>query len=158
MTDVSIAEYRALAEFRYQIRRFLQFSAEAARAHGLEPQQHQLLLAIKGLPESARPTIGELAERLQIQHHSAVELGNRLEAGGFVRRERAQQDRREVLLALTTKGERVLAELALHHHEQLRSAGPVLVAALRRVMHGDNETSEKHRRSPREKRKSIHQE
>jgi DNA-binding MarR family transcriptional regulator len=95
---------------------------------------------------------------MQIQHHSAVELGNRLEAGGFVRRERAQQDRREVLLALTAKGERVLAELALHHHEQLRSAGPALVAALRRVMHEDHETSEKHRRSPREKRKSIHQE
>jgi DNA-binding MarR family transcriptional regulator len=78
-----------------------------------------------------------LADRMQIQHHSAVELINRLEAGGYVRRERAQEDRREVLLALTPKGERVLGELALHHHEELRSAAPGLVAALRRVMQGD---------------------
>jgi DNA-binding MarR family transcriptional regulator len=71
---------------------------------------------------------------MQIQHHSAVELINRLEQGGFVRRERAQEDRREVLLALTPKGERVLAELALHHHHELQSAAPALVAALRKVM------------------------
>ena len=80
-----------------------------------------------------RPRIRELANRLQIQHHSAVELINRLERGGYVRRERAQDDRREVLLALTPKGERVLGELALHHHNELRSAAPSLVASLRRV-------------------------
>jgi DNA-binding MarR family transcriptional regulator len=88
------------------------------------------------MPEGVRPRIRELANRMQIQHHSAVELINRLEAGGFVRRERAQHDRREVLLELTPKGERVLGELALHHHEELRSAAPSLVAALRRVMQG----------------------
>ena len=92
------------------------------------------MLAIKGMPEGVRPRVRELADRMQIQHHSAVELINRLEAGGYVRRERAQDDRREVLLALTSKGERVLAELALHHHEELRSAAPGLVAALRRLM------------------------
>ncbi len=92
------------------------------------------MLAIKGMPEEVRPRIRELADRLQIQHHSAVELVNRLEAGGYIRRERAADDRREVLLGLTPKGERVLGELALHHHEELRSAAPSLVAALRRLM------------------------
>ena len=155
MNKLTSSDYQALAEFRFQIRKFLHFSEQAVQQAGLERGQYQLMLAIKGMPAGVRPRVAELAGRMQIQHHSAVELGNRLEAGGFVRRERAQQDRREVLLALTAKGERVLAELALHHHEQLRSAGPALVAALRRVMHGDNETSEKHRRSPREKRESI---
>jgi len=136
VTDLSIAEYRALAEFRYQIRRFLQFSAEAARAHGLEPQQHQLLLAIKGLPESARPTIGELAERLQIQHHSAVELVNRLAGHGAIRREQAGADHREVLIRLTRGGEALLRRLSLAHHDELETSGPllakVLTAAIRR--------------------------
>jgi DNA-binding MarR family transcriptional regulator len=91
------------------------------------------MLTIKGIPEGVRPRIRELANRLQIQHHSAVELINRLERGGYVRRERAQDDRREVLLALTAKGERVLGELALHHHNELRSAAPSLVAALQQV-------------------------
>ncbi len=134
MTQLSLADYRALAEFRYQIREFLHFSERAVQAAGIEKQQYQLMLAIKGMPVGMRPRIRELAHRMQIQHHSAVELINRLEAGGYVRRERAQDDRREVLLALTAKGERVLAELASHHHEQLRTAGPRLSAALRRVM------------------------
>jgi DNA-binding MarR family transcriptional regulator len=130
VTDLSIAEYRALAEFRYQIRRFLQFSAEAARAHGLEPQQHQLLLALKGLPESARPTIGELAERLQIQHHSAVELVNRLASHGAIRREQAGADHREVLIRLTRGGEALLRRLSLAHHGELETSGPLLAKAL----------------------------
>ena len=82
------SDYQALAELRYQIRRFLHFSEQAARNAGLEPQQHQLMLALKGLPEGVRPRIGELAERLQIQHHSAVELINRLAAAGYVKRGR----------------------------------------------------------------------
>ena len=134
MKKLSLSDYQALAEFRYQIRKFLRFSEQAVRETGLEPGQYQLLLAIKGMPEGVRPRIREVANRLQIQHHSAVELVNRLEAGGYVRRERAEDDRREVLLALTAKGERVLGELALHHHNELRSAVPSLVAALRRLM------------------------
>jgi DNA-binding MarR family transcriptional regulator len=134
MKKLSLSDYQALAEFRYQIRKFLRFSEQAVQAGGLERGQYQLLLAIKGIPEGVRPRIRELANRMQIQHHSAVELINRLEAGGYVRRERAQDDRREVLLALTPKGERVLAELALHHHNELRNAAPDLVAALRRLM------------------------
>ena len=134
MKRLTLSDYQALAEFRFQIRKFLHFSEKAVQASGLERGQYQLMLAIKGIPEGVRPRIRELANRMQIQHHSAVELVNRLEAGGYVQRERAQEDRREVLLALTPKGEKVLAELALHHHEELQSAAPTLVAALRRVM------------------------
>jgi DNA-binding MarR family transcriptional regulator len=130
---LTLPDYQALAEFRYQIRRFLGFSEQAARAAGLEPQQHQLLLALKGLPDGARPRIGELAERLQLQHHSTVELANRLAMRGYVRRSRASDDRREVLLALTAKGEKVLRDLSLHHKDELRTQGPVLVASLRRI-------------------------
>ena len=134
MKRLSLADYRALAEFRYQIRGFFAFSDKAVQAAGLERGQYQLMLAIKGIPEGMRPKIRNLANRLRVQHNSAVELINRLEAGGYVHRERAQDDRREVLLALTPKGEKVLAELALHHHEELQSAAPRLVAALKSVM------------------------
>jgi DNA-binding MarR family transcriptional regulator len=127
-------DYQALAELRYQIRRFLHFSEQIARDAGLEPQQHQLMLALKGLPEGVRPIIGELAERLQIRHHSTVELVNRLTTGGYVRRARDTQDRREVLLSLTGKGEQVLKELSLYHTTELCLRGPVLVFALKRAV------------------------
>src|SRR5437588_7061226 len=94
--DISLTDYRALAEFRYQIRRFLRFSEEAAYAAGLEPQQHQLLLAIKGLPEGRKATIGELAERLQLRHHSTVELIDRLVKRELVERHRDEEDQRRV--------------------------------------------------------------
>jgi len=141
METLTLSDYEALAELRYQIRRFLWFSEQAARAAGLEPRQHQLLLGLKGLPAKARPTIGELAERLQIQHHSAVELVNRLSAAGYIRRARAGEDRREVLLSLTPRGEKVLRKLSLHHRAELRSAGPALVKALRRAMQGSRVSS-----------------
>jgi DNA-binding MarR family transcriptional regulator len=134
MKKLTLADYQALAEFRFQIRKFLHFSEQAVQAAGLERGQYQLMLAIKGIPEGVRPRIRELANRMHIQHHSTVELINRLEAGGFVRRERAQDDRREVLLALTPKGERVLGELALHHHDELRRTAPDLVGALQQLM------------------------
>ena len=137
MKKLTLSDYQALAEFRYQIRQFLHFSEQAVKQAGLERGQYQLMLAIKGMPEGVRPRIRELASRMQIQHHSAVELVNRLEAGGHVRRERASGDRREVLLELTTKGERILAELALHHHEQLQSTAPTLVTTLRRLMRAE---------------------
>ena len=134
MKKLTLSDYQALAEFRYQIRRFLHFSELEVKQAGLERGQYQLMLAIKGMPAGVRPRIRELADRMQIRHHSTVELINRLEAGGFVYRTRAQDDRREVLLALTSNGEKVLGELALHHREELRSAGPELVTALRRIM------------------------
>jgi DNA-binding MarR family transcriptional regulator len=144
--DVTLADFQALAELRHQIRTFLHFSEEAARRAGLEPRQHQLMLSLKGLPPGVRPRIAELAERLQIQHHSAVELANRLAAGGYVRRTRGGQDRREVLLHLTPRGEKVLQKLSLHHSAELRNAGPSLVAALRQVMR-----SQGNGRGPRKK-------
>ena len=142
-SEPRVIDYQALADFRFEIRRFLNFSERLVHAAGIEPQQHQALLAIKGLPAHSVATVRVLAERLLIQHHSAVELVNRLEAGGYVRRERAQDDRREVLLALTAKGEKVLAELALHHHDALRSAASSLVAALRRLTPREKEMARK---------------
>lgn len=127
-------DFESLAEFRHYIRRFLRFSERAARNAGLEPRQHQLLLALKGLPPNVRPRIAEVAERLQIHHHSAVELVNRLEAAGFVRRERGSEDRREVLLQFTPKGEKVLKELSLYHREELRSQGPALLQSLQQLV------------------------
>ena len=123
-------DYTALADFRYEIRRFLNFSEAAARGAGIEPHQHQALLAIKGLPAGQLATIGVLAERLRIQHHSAVELTNRLESKGLIRRLRGEADRREVLLELTLRGEKLLQQLTLSHRAELQSAGPRLVAAL----------------------------
>ena len=128
------ADYESLAEVRYQLRRFLHFSEQAAREAGLEPQQHQLMLALKGLPEGMRPRVGELAERLQIKHHSAVELINRLASASWVRRHRAGGDRREVLLELTPKGDRILRKLSQHHRAELRKRGPALIAALKRAI------------------------
>ena len=150
---LTAADFQSLANLRHQIRRFLHFSEQASRRAGLEPRQHQVMLAIKGLPANARPRIGEIAQRLQIQHHSAVELVNRLAGGGYVRRRRGGQDRREVLLALTPKGEKVLRELSLYHRAELQSAGPALVRALRDAMRGiassrtQQTTFTKHRRT-----------
>ena len=129
-----LGDYRALAEFRYQLRRFARFSDQAARAAGVEPQQHQLLLAIKGMPEDVAPTMGALAERLQILHHSTVELVDRMVERGLVRRERSTGDRRLVLLTLTTRGEALLARLSAVHRAEVRSIGPRLLRALYSVV------------------------
>src|SRR4029077_8856296 len=155
MKKLTLSDYQALAEFRYQIRRFLHFSEQVVKQAGLERGQYQLLLTIKGMPSGVRPRIRELADRMQIRHHSAVELVNRLERGGFVHRTRARDDRREVLLALTPKGEKVLGELALHHHDELRSSGPELVTALRRIMRAGDEDEPLHSPSPHETGKTT---
>ncbi len=131
-------DYQALAELRYQVRCFLRFSEHAARAAGLEPQQHQLLLALKGLPEGKKATIGVLAERLQIQHHSAVELIDRLVVRKLIRRYRSRVDRRQVFVRLTASGERVLRELSLYHLQELQSAGPSVVKILNELISGIN--------------------
>jgi DNA-binding MarR family transcriptional regulator len=131
--DLKQSDYAALAEFRYQIRRFLHFSEQASRAAGVEPQHHQLMLALRGAGGRNGSRIADLAERLQIQHHSAVELVSRLEEKGLIQRNRSAEDRREVYVSLTPHGEQVLRELTLHHREELRSAAPALISALRRV-------------------------
>lgn len=132
--DIQQSDYQALAEFRYQIRRFVRFSERAARAAGVEPQQHQLMLAVKGIPEGDQATISNLAERLQIQHHSTVELVDRLVNRGLVTRKRGAEDRRQVIVQLTAKGEKLLRDLSLHHREELKMAGADLVGALKRLM------------------------
>ena len=133
-SDLSIEEYRALAAFRFQIRRFIHFSEQAAHAAGLEPQQHQLMLALKGFPEKKSATISGLAARLQLQPHSTVELIDRSVRQGLVARSRGTADRRQVFVALTAHGDALLRELSLHHRRELRSAGPALVRALRALI------------------------
>ena len=131
------AEYEALAEFRYALRQFLHFSENAARAAGLTPQQHQAILAIKGFPGREQITIGELAERLQIRHHSAVGLVDRLVAERYVRRVPAREDRRQVRLGLTSRGKAVLERLSAVHHEQLQRMGPQIHQLLIRLRGAD---------------------
>jgi len=126
---VTPAEYQALASLRYALRQFQHFSEQAAAGAGLTPQQHQALLAIKGFGAD-RMTIGELAERLQLRHHSAVGLANRLVGQGLARRQRARDDRRQVHLLLTSQGEAVLEKLSASHKEELRHVGPKIKAFL----------------------------
>lgn len=130
----NLPDFKAMAELRYQIRCFLRFSENAARQAGIEPQQHQLLLAVRGLPENLKPTIGVLAERMQLQHHSTVELVDRLADRGFLIRLRATDDRRQVLVKLTRDGEEFLNKLSLHHLQELQSSGPTFVKILQKLM------------------------
>lgn len=127
-------EYMALAEFRYQLRRYLRFMEEHARANGHHPQQYQLLLAIRGLPPPRVPTVSVLAERMQMNHNSMVELADRCEKRGLVRRIRAAgADRRNVIVAITAEGERVLRQQASTSRQELRNIGPILVQTLRKL-------------------------
>ena len=142
--DIPEAGYHQLAEFRRCIRKFLHFSEEAARAKGIEPHQHQLLLAIKGLPRGTRPTITALSQQLYLRHHSMVELIDRLEERGAVKRRHCTEDRREVLVELTQRGEDLLGQLSVLHWEELRISGPALSDALWAVVHH----SARHRRRP----------
>lgn len=135
--EISLSQYQSLAEFRYQLRRFLHFSEQAARSVGLEPQQHQLLLTLKGLPEGRTATVSELAERLQIQHHSTVELINRMVEKDFLVRSRDESDQRKVIIHLTPNGEEILRKLSLLHRLELRSSGPELVRALNSVINAE---------------------
>ena len=134
MTDeLSKANYESLAEFRYQIRRFQRFSEEAARNADLEPQQHQLLLAVRGSADD-RLTIGAIAERLQIQHHSAVELVARVEARGLVTRTQGEVDRRQVFVSITQAGATVLSALSTANRRELLTAAPELIRILQRII------------------------
>lgn len=133
MQKVKKAEYETLAALRYSLRQFLRFSEDAALAVGLRPQQHQALLAIKGFPGRDRILIGELAERLQIRHHSAVGLANRLVRNGLVRREQDVSDRRQAYLSLTKRGETLLEKLSTAHKEQLRRIGPHIESLLKEL-------------------------
>jgi DNA-binding MarR family transcriptional regulator len=120
-TELSERDYRALARFRYALRVFLRFSAQAARHAGLAPTQHQLLLAIRGWegPDTG-PTIGDIAQHLQLQHHSVVELVNRAVMADLVTRQPDPDDRRRQRLALTDRGARQIATLSAAHRDELR--------------------------------------
>ena len=132
--DLSLAQYRDLAEFRRQIRRYLHFSETTAKEHGMEAQQHQMLLVVHGLPEGVTPTIGEIASRLCIQHHSAVELVNRLEHTGAIARHPGNRDKREVWVRLTLAGRATLRKLALAHRTELERSGPELAHTLNSIL------------------------
>ncbi|HZU33936.1 MAG TPA: helix-turn-helix domain-containing protein [Candidatus Angelobacter sp.] len=127
-------QYVALSEFRYQLRIYLRHMEEQARANGNHPQQYQLLLAIKGLPEPRVPTISTLAERMQMNHNSMVELVNRCEKRGLLSRTRSSSDRRWVTLAITAKGDAVLRQQASASRRELLTIGPVLVETLQSLI------------------------
>jgi DNA-binding MarR family transcriptional regulator len=131
-----ISDYKALGQFRYQIRRFQHFSETAARAEDLEPQQHQMMLAIRAWDESDAPTVGDLAANLLLKHHSTVGLVDRLEERGLVARVRGDGDRRHVRVHLTPGGLAKLERLSSIHREELRTSGPLLVNALGALLQG----------------------
>jgi len=127
---ISLIEFRALAELRYRIRLFLRESDASARAVGLEPQQYLMLLAIRGLPEGVPAKIQTLADRLSLKHHSAVELVDRLEKRGYVRRARSKEDRRQVLVSLQPKGQKALERVVQQRISELRAGGKQLTQAI----------------------------
>ena len=126
-------EYLALGEFRYQLRRFLRNMEESTRLLGANPQQYQLVLAIKGLPRDQEPTISHLAERMQLNHNSMVELADRCEEHNLLRRTRSAADRRQVTLSILPDGEALLRKLGVAARQELRETGPGLVEAILRL-------------------------
>lgn len=135
---ITKTHYEALAALRHGLGRFLQFSQAAAVGSGLTPQQHQALLAIKGFPGREHVSVGELAERLHLRHHSAVGLVDRLSARQLVRRDYAKTDRRRVDVRLTARGEALLRQLSAAHLAELRRLGP----ELRRLLDSVTEAGE----------------
>ena len=127
------ADYQTLSELRYLMRRFAAFSEAAARSSGLTPQQHQVLLAIRGFPGEGRATIGNLAERLNLKSHSVVGLVDRLAVRGLLRRQVDRTDRRKVHVGLTRKSRALLAGLSLAHRDELRRLAPLLRGLLERL-------------------------
>lgn len=143
---ITASEYRALAELRYRIRLFLREGDATALSEGLEPQQYQMLLAIRGLEDGESATVGTLAERLAIKHHSAVELIDRLEKRGFVKRVRDRDDRRQVQVLLLTRGEKALAAVVEERISELRASGSHLVGAIQSLLKRNRSASRRPRR------------
>lgn len=127
-------DYEALASFRYALRQFLRFSEEAAASNNLTPQKYQTLIAIRGFTADRKITIGDLAERLQIRHHSTVGLVDRLVKQGLITREQGVQDRRQVFVVLTPEGEALMDKLGPVHRAELRRLGPTLQSALSNLL------------------------
>lgn len=131
--NLAKADYELLADFRYTLRKFFSFSEAAAARHGVSPQQYQALLAIEGFPGKNWVTVGELAERLQIAHHSAVGLIDRMETMRLVHRAASKEDRRKVQVSLSPKGLTLFQKLYREHHDELQTVAPQLVGILRKA-------------------------
>jgi DNA-binding MarR family transcriptional regulator len=131
---ITDGEYHALSQLRYLIRRFLQEGDATARQAGLEPQQYLLLLAIRGLEPGQEASIRTLADRLALRHHSTVELIDRMEAHGFVRRTRGREDRRQVLVSLQPRGDKLLEKVVAQRLVELRSHGRALVESIGKLL------------------------
>lgn len=127
LRPLSKEDFEALARFRFGIRRYLRFSEEMVRSHGVTPQQYQLMLALKGFPGRDWAVVRELAERLQLRHHSVVELVNRAQGEGLVQRETDPDDGRAVRVLLTAQGQQLLGRLSALHRDELRRMDAVLV-------------------------------
>ena len=151
-TEITTDQYRAFAELRYRIRHFVREGDMVAQAVGLEPQQYLLLLAIRGLPAGEEATIRTLADRLALKHHSVVELIDRLETHGYVRRSRGRDDRRRVLVSLLPRGERILEQVARHRIGELRSNGHDLVRAIDQLLEKPPQAKQRKFSAMREKR------
>jgi DNA-binding MarR family transcriptional regulator len=146
---ISAAEYRALAELRYRIRHFIQEGDAAAQRSNLEPQQYLMLLAIRGLPQRAVATIRTLAERMALKHHSAVELIDRLESHGLVRRIRSKDDKREVRVSLLPSGSKLLERVARERISELKASGVALADAITALVERKNKKPMPRRRKSR---------
>jgi DNA-binding MarR family transcriptional regulator len=155
LPKLTTSSYRLLAAFRFEMRKFMAFSEQAARDAGIEPQQHQLLLALRGLPEGARPTIGTVAERLCVQHHTAVAMVDKLEQRGMLVRERGREDKREVLLRTTAEADSILHKLSTLHRQQLAVAGPAMVEALSALVSSNPKPRERATASPPRARPAV---
>ena len=131
---ITDGEYHALSELRYLIRRFLQEGDATVRTAGLEPQQYLLLLAIRGLEPGQEASIRTIADRLALRHHSTVELIDRMETHGFVKRTRGREDRRQVLVSLQPRGEKLLEKVVEQRIVELRSHGRALVESIRKLL------------------------
>lgn len=123
---LSKADFEALARFRFGIRRYLRVSEEIVRGRGVTPQQYQLMLALMGYPGREWASVQELADLIQLRHHSVVELVNRAQAQGLVQRDPHRSDARAVQVSLTPEGERTLSTLSALHRDELRRLGSAL--------------------------------
>jgi DNA-binding MarR family transcriptional regulator len=140
--DRRLMDYRALADFRFQLRGFQRRSEEAAHEAGIEPQQYQLLLMTKGLEAAGEePSIKRLAERLHLKHHSVVGLADRLATKGLIVRDRGRADRRQAVIRLTPAGETLMSGLSAFHREVLRNLGPGLIKSLQTIIDAGDEVA-----------------
>jgi DNA-binding MarR family transcriptional regulator len=140
---ISVVRLRVLAEFRHQLRRFLQFSEEAAGRYGLQPQQHQLLLQVAGAPEGVLPTVSYAAVRLGLKHHSVVELSKRCEETGLMTRKQSDADRRSVILGITPAGRKILDGLSSDHARELNELAPQLLKTFSSLKSSTSKTKRK---------------